>query len=37
LARYALSGEEYDEWARAVAAHGEAGLKVTALQRLRDR
>jgi hypothetical protein len=37
LARYALSGEEYEEWVRAVAAHGEAGLKVTALQRLRDR
>ena len=35
LQRYALSGEEFDEWARAIAAHGEAGLKVTALQRLR--
>jgi hypothetical protein len=35
-ARYALSSEEFDEWARAVRAHGEAGLKVTALQRLRQ-
>lgn len=33
--RYALSAEEYDEWVRAVRAHGEAGLKVTAIQRLK--
>lgn len=35
-ARYALSAEEFSEWARAVESHGEAGLKVTALQRLRQ-
>ena len=34
--RYALSAEEFAEWERAVEAHGEAGLKVTALQRLRQ-
>ncbi|MGY6634170.1 MAG: CtrA inhibitor SciP [Alkalilacustris sp.] len=34
--RYALSSEEFEEWCRAIAVHGEAGLKVTALQRLRQ-
>ena len=29
LQRYALSPEEFDEWCRAVARRGEAGLKVT--------
>ena len=36
LHRYALSAEELEEWHRAVEAHGEAGLKVTALQRLKQ-
>lgn len=36
LTRYALSAEEFAEWARAVEAHGVAGLKVTALQRFRQ-
>ena len=36
LQRYGLSSEEFDEWCRAIATHGEAGLKVTALQRLRQ-
>ncbi len=34
--RYALSADEFDEWRRAVAAHGEAALKVTALQKFRQ-
>jgi hypothetical protein len=33
---YALSGEELDSWAQAVASHGEAALKATALQRYRQ-
>ena len=36
LARYALSAEELEEWRRAVQTHGEAGLKVTALQKYRQ-
>ncbi len=36
LKRYALSAEEFEEWVRAVRAHGEDGLKVTALQRFRQ-
>ena len=35
LQRYALSAEELDAWRSAVDAHGEAGLKVTSLQRLK--
>ena len=33
---YALSGEELDGWTEAVARHGEAALKATALQRYRQ-
>lgn len=36
LATYALSGEEFDSWCRAVAEHGEAALRTTALQRYRQ-
>ncbi len=35
-ARYALSEEEFESWRRAVQTHGEAGLKVTSLQRLKQ-
>ncbi len=33
--RYALSEEEYDSWASAIASHGEAALKTTRLQEFR--
>ena len=33
---YGISGEELDSWAQAIAAHGEAALKATALQRYRQ-
>lgn len=33
---YALSSEELDSWSAAVADHGEAALKATALQRYRQ-
>ncbi len=36
LDRYALSDEEFSEWESAVATHGEAALKATALQRYRQ-
>lgn len=36
LERYALSAEEFDLWRTAVEAHGEAGLKVTAIQKYRQ-
>ena len=36
LERYHLSEEEFAEWETAVAAHGEAALKATALQRYRQ-
>jgi hypothetical protein len=36
LKRYQLSTEEFAEWQSAVAQHGEAALKVTALQRYRQ-
>ncbi len=36
LERYQLSEEEYSEWEAAVAAHGEAALRTTALQRYRQ-
>ena len=34
--RYSLSEEEFETWRRAVQNHGEAGLKVTAIQRLKQ-
>ena len=34
--RYALSQEEFETWRSAVQVHGEAGLKVTAIQRLKQ-
>ena len=34
--RYGLSDEEFGEWQTAVAEHGEAALKATALQRYRQ-
>ena len=36
LERYSLSDEEFTEWESAVAQHGEAALKATALQRYRQ-
>jgi len=36
LARYSLSSEEFAEWEQAVATHGEAALRATALQRYRQ-
>jgi hypothetical protein len=36
LERYDLSDEEFDLWCDAVRVHGEAALKVTALQRYRQ-
>ncbi|HHC29683.1 MAG TPA: DUF1153 domain-containing protein [Rhodobacterales bacterium] len=36
LKTYGLSGEEFAEWRRAVADHGEAALKATALQKYRQ-
>ncbi|WP_439154657.1 CtrA inhibitor SciP [Yoonia sp.] len=36
LDRYSLSEEEFSEWETAVAQHGEAALKATALQRYRQ-
>lgn len=36
LQRYALSEEEFTEWVKAVAVHGEEALKATALQRYRQ-
>ncbi|KJZ20195.1 CtrA inhibitor SciP [Loktanella sp. S4079] len=36
LERYALSDEEFAEWENAVAQHGEAALKATALQQYRQ-
>ncbi len=36
LATYGLTGEEFDSWQSAVAVHGEAALKATALQRYRQ-
>ncbi|MEM8693105.1 MAG: DUF1153 domain-containing protein [Pseudomonadota bacterium] len=34
--RYALSKEEFQQWVKAVAEHGEEALKTTALQRYRQ-
>ena len=36
LERYNLSMEELSQWQAAVASHGEAALKVTALQKFRQ-
>ncbi|MCG3267733.1 DUF1153 domain-containing protein [Yoonia sp. I 8.24] len=36
LERYGLSEEEFSEWENAVAQHGEAALKTTALQQYRQ-
>jgi hypothetical protein len=36
LERYALSEEEFEIWLRAVVTHGEAALKVTAIQKYRQ-
>lgn len=36
LERYALSAEEFAQWRRAVELHGEAALKVTAIQKYRQ-
>ncbi|SFR39257.1 Protein of unknown function [Yoonia tamlensis] len=36
LERYGLSDEEFSEWENAVAVHGEAALKTTALQQYRQ-
>ena len=36
LDRYGLSEEEFDLWLRAVESHGEAALKVTAIQKYRQ-
>jgi hypothetical protein len=36
LDRYGLSDEEFSLWRRAVERHGEQGLKVTAIQKLRQ-
>ena len=36
LKRYSLSEEEYGEWQSAVAKHGVAALKATALQKYRQ-
>ena len=35
LETYALTDEEFSEWETAVAAHGEAALRVTALRKYR--
>ena len=34
--RYAISGDEFQEWLRAVTLHGEEALKATALQKYRQ-
>lgn len=36
LERYALSAEEFAIWRRAIETHGEAALKVTAIQKYRQ-
>lgn len=36
LEKYMLSDDEFSEWETAVAVHGEAALKATALQRYRQ-
>lgn len=36
IERYGLSEEEFDGWCHAVARHGEAALRTTALQKYRQ-
>ena len=36
IKRYALSEEEFDQWAAALSTHGEKALKVTALKAYRQ-
>jgi hypothetical protein len=36
LETYGLSGDEFDAWDQAVAQHGEAALRATALQKYRQ-
>ncbi|WP_026198240.1 CtrA inhibitor SciP [Wenxinia marina] len=36
LTTYRISGEEFEEWVTAVAIHGEAALRATALQKYRQ-
>lgn len=36
LRRYSLSDEEFDLWANAEEAHGERGLRVTAIQKYKQ-
>lgn len=36
LQRYALSEEEFELWRSAIETHGEAALKVTAIQKYRQ-
>jgi hypothetical protein len=36
LESYALSDDEFTEWEQAIAAHGEAALRATALQKYRQ-
>ena len=36
VSTYRLSDEEFDGWTKAVATHGEAALKATAVQRYRQ-
>lgn len=37
LERYGLSSEEFDLWRESVVRHGEKGLRVTAIQKYRQR
>lgn len=37
LRRYAISDEEFDSWCDAITRHGRAALKVTSLQRYREK
>lgn len=37
LERYGLSNEEFDLWRDGVARHGEKGLRVTAIQKYRQK
>ena len=36
LKRYQISEDEFHEWVKAVAAHGEEALKATAVQKFRN-
>lgn len=37
LRRYDISEEEFESWCKALTRHGKAALKVTTLQRYRDK